>query len=150
MPGEQDLLLQAATSAIVQERLRVLEVVMRRDQLARDFTRIDGPAIERGDNADRVRFHGIDMGAGPAPVRNARRVAAVMTVNSAVLMRYVPAVMIASWRPFSPPLRRKGARVLEIIAGHGLAQDALGGNRRAGIGQHEPDFARGDAGSSAP
>ena len=58
---QQDLLLQAATAAAFHKRLRVLEVIMGRHELARDFTRIDGSAIERRDNPDSVRLHRVDM-----------------------------------------------------------------------------------------
>jgi hypothetical protein len=41
----------------------------------------------------------------------------VITVNSAVLIRYVPAVRIASWRPFSPPLARNARASWKLSQG---------------------------------
>src|SRR6266545_3594616 len=55
--------------------------------------------------------------------------AAVMTVNNAVLMRYVAAV------------GEEFPRVLEVIAINDLAEDAFGGDRRADRRKHQRDLA---------
>ena len=54
--GQQDLLLQSAPSAAVQKRLRVLEVVVAGDGRPGNFARLDGLAIQRGDDAHHVRL----------------------------------------------------------------------------------------------
>ena len=55
--GEQHLLLQAAAAAGVDEGLAALEAVVPGDERAREVTRRDRAAVERGDDADAVGGH---------------------------------------------------------------------------------------------
>jgi len=84
--GQQDLLLQAATAAAIQERLGVLEVFVAGDDRAGDLRRRDGLAIEGGNDADLVRLHALQFERfGRHAVFGATT--EVITVNRAVLIR---------------------------------------------------------------
>src|SRR5690242_13566354 len=52
--GQQDLLLQTAPTAAIEKRLRVLEVVVARNDRAGDLASLDWPAVKSRHDADHV------------------------------------------------------------------------------------------------
>ncbi len=138
--GEEDLLLQAAAAAAVEERLRVLEVVVPGDDRARDFTGLDRPAVERGDDADLV---GLDV----RQLEVARRDRVLMRVlrRDNLEERAVDAVRAGGedreLAALFAAAEEEFARVLEVVALDHAAEDAAGRNRRARGGNHERDLA---------
>ncbi len=142
--GEEDLFLQAATSAAFQKRLGVLEVLVRGDDLTGDFARVDGATIQRRDDPDRIGFHGVDMEL----FRHQRVVRGMERGDDGEHRRVDPvgtcredgelAALLAT-------IKQEGAGVLEVIAEHALGQDPFRRNGRTGIGHDESDFSRRNA-----
>lgn len=141
--GEQDLLLQTAAAAPVEEGLGVLEVVVAGNGRAGDLARLDRPTVEGGDDADLVgtdvsqfergRRDVVFRGIGGGDDLEER---AVDPVGAGGEQGELPALFAAAGE--------KAARILKIITVDHAAQDAARRDRGAGGGDDEGDLARGD------
>ena len=109
---------------------------------AGDFTGLDRLAVQRGDDAHHIRLDPLqqELVRVSMPVIEAPS-PEMMTVNSAVLDPVGPGGEDREFaRPFSPPLTRNFARVLEVVAIHGAPEDALRRNRFTVGGKDQGDF----------
>ena len=138
--GQQDLLLQSAPPAAVQKCLRLLEVVVTGNGRPGNFAGFDGLPVERGDNANHVwfdamqrellRHHAVLHGAGRCDDGEQCSVDAIRSrCEDSELAAFLAAV------------GEEFPRVLEVIAINDLAEDALGGDRRAVRRKHQRDLA---------
>ena len=132
--GEQDLLLQSAPAAAIQERLRVLEVLVAGDGRSGNLARLDRLAVQGGHNAHHVRLDPLQVQLRfrhPVLVRgrggNHREQRPVDAVGAGGQDAELPALLAA--------VQQELARVLEVVALDHFAQDALGRDRRA-VGRH--------------
>ena len=124
------MFLQSAPPAALQECLRVLEIVVLRNYRSGNFTGLNWPPIQRGDDSDHV---GLDLmqpqlRCGHTVVlairrRNHREQGDVDAVNTGSKHAQLPAFLAA--------VGQELARVLEIVALDDFAQDSPRGNRRA-------------------
>ena len=138
--GEQDLFLQTAPAAAIQKRLGVLEVFVSGDHRSGDFTGLNRPAVQRGDDADHVRLHALqqELLGGHAVVCRAprgddREQRGVDAVRARREQAELPAFLAA--------VEQELPRILEFVAIHELAQDVLGRHGRAIRREHQRDLA---------
>ncbi len=141
--GQEDVLLQAAAAAGVDERLAVLEAVVAVDRRAGEVAGGDGAAVEHGDDADLVDRDLADeqvIGRGAELPRvvaaddlEERRVDAIGARRDDA---HLAAALAAA--------AQERAGVLEAVALDLAAEDLVGRHRRAVRGDDEGDFSRGD------
>ena len=136
LAAEQHLLLQAAAAAGVQEGLRVLKVVMPAHHRAGDLTGLDGHAVERGHDAHEIRVHMAD-----AQQPGVQAMLGCVFRGDDGEERGIDAIRArcddAELAAFFAPIFEEGAGVLEVIAHHGMRQDATRRNGCASLGHDE-------------
>ena len=126
--AQENLLLQTAPPAAVEERLRVLEIVVAGDDRSGNFTGFDGPPVQRGDDADLVGInamklelfgkHSVHRRRGRSDDGEKRAVDAIRAVGDEAKL---PALFAA--------VEQELARVLEVVALDDFPEDAPGRNR---------------------
>ena len=137
---QQHLLLQAPAAAGLDEGLGPLEALVPGDRRAGQVTGRDRPTVEDGDDADRVgrdledvQVVGGQAVGGGVPGGDHGEDRGVDAVGAGGEDRELPTALTAA-------IEERGG-VLELIAGHRLAEHALGRDRRAVGGDHARDLA---------